>query len=126
MADFYLLQAEHTDPARLKRERERARALRQSAWGHRLLQKGLCHYCEKRFSAKELTLDHIVPLARGGSSQPGNLVAACRPCNQAKGLETPVDSLFRALEAERQSREEVPSEKSSGGSPGFLGDERKF
>ena len=107
MADFYALDPQHTNPERLKRERERARELRRSSWGQRLLQKGVCHYCEGRFPPQNLTLDHIVPLARGGMSRPGNLVAACRPCNQAKGLETPVEALFKALAAERERQPET-------------------
>lgn len=35
--------------------------------------------------ADDLTLDHVVPLARGGSSKRDNLVVACRACNAAKG-----------------------------------------
>jgi 5-methylcytosine-specific restriction protein A len=101
MSEFYILDSEHTDPGRLKREREKARQLRKSAWGRRLLQQGVCHYCEQRFSPEKLTLDHRVPLARGGKSQPGNLVPACLPCNQSKGLETPVEALFRQLAAEK-------------------------
>ena len=31
------------------------------------------------------TLDHVHPVARGGSHLPGNLVAACAPCNRLKG-----------------------------------------
>ena len=34
--------------------------------------------------AKELTMDHIVPLARGGKSTKGNVVPACKACNNAK------------------------------------------
>jgi 5-methylcytosine-specific restriction endonuclease McrA len=56
-------------------------------------QKGLCHYCRRPMTAatrngddpRSATLDHVVPVADGGDSSPGNLVAACRACNQAKG-----------------------------------------
>lgn len=31
------------------------------------------------------TIDHVVPLAQGGSNHPFNLVAACSPCNNRRG-----------------------------------------
>ena len=33
----------------------------------------------------EATLDHVYPVARGGAHVPGNIVAACAPCNRMKG-----------------------------------------
>jgi hypothetical protein len=44
----------------------------------------MCQYCDKRFSAQELTLDHIVPQSKGGPSTWDNLVAACQTCNRRK------------------------------------------
>lgn len=41
-----------------------------------------CQYCGKR---GELTFDHVVPRARGGVTSWQNVVAACSPCNLAKG-----------------------------------------
>lgn len=43
---------------------------------------GRCAYCP---STENLTLDHIVPLCRGGQHAPGNLQAACAACNSSKG-----------------------------------------
>ena len=43
-------------------------------------------------------MDHVVPVARGGTSTRGNVVPACRACNAAKKLETPAESLMRELE----------------------------
>lgn len=42
-----------------------------------------CAYCLS--SSEELTMDHIVPLSRGGSHTADNVVPACRPCNSKKG-----------------------------------------
>lgn len=94
---YYELQSEDVDPRRLKQEREKARKLRQSNWWRSKAQSGICHYCEGRFSPTELTMDHLVPLARGGKSTPGNLVPACKPCNSDKKLHTPVEMLLEAL-----------------------------
>ena len=43
-----------------------------------------CQYCGKRFMAKELTFDHVVPRSRGGASNWTNIVAACGPDNLKK------------------------------------------
>jgi 5-methylcytosine-specific restriction endonuclease McrA len=68
----------------LQRERARARALRASAWWKRRLQAGRCGYCEAPTPPRALTMDHRVPLVRGGRSIKANLVPACRACNAAK------------------------------------------
>ena len=95
--DYFILNAEFTHPQRLKKEREKARKLKKSAWWHSLLQRGLCHYCGKKFERGALTMDHVVPLARGGESTRGNIVPACRDCNQDKKLITPVEELIKKL-----------------------------
>lgn len=56
----------------------------------------VCYYCGigisilpgKRYHPCRLTIDHLVPLVRGGSSDLTNLVAACSGCNSAKGSMT--------------------------------------
>jgi 5-methylcytosine-specific restriction enzyme A len=101
--DYYLLDPSHTDPARVRREREKARKLRKSNWWVALANRGLCHYCGKNFRPAELTMDHVVPIARGGTSTPGNIVAACRACNRGKKLGTPAESLLGALGGEPAS-----------------------
>ena len=44
-----------------------------------------CVYCGTALSLEVATLDHVYPLAKGGPHVPGNLVAACAPCNRRKG-----------------------------------------
>jgi 5-methylcytosine-specific restriction endonuclease McrA len=73
--------------AELRRERVRARELRNSPWWKRKCSAGVCHYCGKQVGAKALTMDHVVPLARGGRSTKGNVVPACKDCNTAKKSE---------------------------------------
>jgi 5-methylcytosine-specific restriction endonuclease McrA len=46
-----------------------------------------CAYCGSK--KEKLTLDHIIPKSRGGSSTFENCVASCRPCNNHKGCRTP-------------------------------------
>jgi 5-methylcytosine-specific restriction endonuclease McrA len=47
-------------------------------------QKGRCWYCGKKVGDK-YEVDHRVPLSRGGSNAPENLVIACQFCNRSKG-----------------------------------------
>jgi len=75
----------------IKRERRKARELRSSEWWRRKLAKGICFYCGRAFPAKELTMDHIVPVARGGKSTKGNIVTACKECNNAKKQLLPIE-----------------------------------
>jgi 5-methylcytosine-specific restriction endonuclease McrA len=51
--------------------------------------KNKCQYCGKRFSATDLTLDHVVPRVQGGGNSWSNLVCACMKCNTKKGGRTP-------------------------------------
>jgi 5-methylcytosine-specific restriction endonuclease McrA len=44
-----------------------------------------CHYCGDVFDSREMTLDHVIPLCRGGKNVPDNLVPCCTGCNAAKG-----------------------------------------
>ena len=44
-----------------------------------------CQYCYKRFSANELTFDHLVPRCLQGKTKWENVVSACTTCNLKKG-----------------------------------------
>lgn len=79
------------DEADLRRERRKARELRQSQWWKRRCAKGRCHYCARPTPARDLTMDHIVPLARGGRSTRGNVVPACKDCNNRKKSLLPME-----------------------------------
>jgi 5-methylcytosine-specific restriction endonuclease McrA len=49
----------------------------------------LCMYCAQRFTAAELSRDHIRPFSQGGQDTWNNVVTACRRCNNAKASRTP-------------------------------------
>ncbi|MFH2093048.1 MAG: HNH endonuclease signature motif containing protein [Pseudomonadota bacterium] len=72
------------DESILKKERNKARLLRASQWWKRKCSTGICHYCQHRFSPKDLTMDHVIPLVRGGKSEKYNLVPCCKTCNTQK------------------------------------------
>lgn len=46
---------------------------------------GLCFWCSLALTAETATIDHKIPLARGGSNAQDNTVLACEPCNREKG-----------------------------------------
>ena len=54
-------------------------------------QRGLCAVCGGPVQRKgrQSHVDHVVPLAAGGSVRFGNLQLLCRLCNQRKGAQTP-------------------------------------
>jgi 5-methylcytosine-specific restriction endonuclease McrA len=79
------------DDAEIRREKAKARELRGSAWWKRRVGAGRCSYCARPTPPRELTMDHRVPLVRGGRSTKGNLVAACKACNTAKKYLLPVE-----------------------------------
>jgi 5-methylcytosine-specific restriction endonuclease McrA len=56
-----------------------------------------CQYCGVKGNAFELTLDHILPSSRGGRTEPENLCAACKTCNQRKGDRTPEEARMPLL-----------------------------
>ena len=75
----------------LKRERHRARELRETQWWKRRLAKGVCYYCNRQVGTVNLTMDHVVPLSRGGKSKKGNIVPACKECNNKKKYLLPIE-----------------------------------
>ena len=90
----------HRDEAHIKRERSKARELRSTPYFQELFRRGECYYCHGKFPPEELTLDHIVPVARGGRSTRGNLVVCCRACNQRKKFLTPAEIILRELDGQ--------------------------
>ncbi len=78
-----------------RKEKAKARKLRQSQWWKNKVAEGTCHYCGDRFDPADLTLDHIVPIARGGKSTRSNVVPSCKQCNSTKKYYTPAELILR-------------------------------
>ena len=79
------------DDAFFRAERQKARELRKSRWWQQKTASGLCWYCQRKVPIKELTMDHVVPLAKGGRSVKSNLVPCCKDCNNAKKASLPTE-----------------------------------
>lgn len=58
-----------------------------------------CRYCGATAPDAKLTVDHVTPVALGGSDDPSNLVAACRDCNYGKASSNPDASLVTDVKA---------------------------
>ena len=68
---------------RRRKEAKRAGDLTRQEWlDIKARADGRCFYCRE---ARALTMDHLVPLSAGGPHTASNVVAACWPCNKAKG-----------------------------------------
>ncbi|MGN7613210.1 HNH endonuclease [Magnetococcales bacterium HHB-1] len=73
----------------VEQERRKAKELKRTQWWKNRLGEGKCSYCGERFPPKELTMDHKVPLIRGGKTSRSNCVPACKECNREKENMTP-------------------------------------
>lgn len=93
MDEFFVPASE----AHQKKEKAKARELRQGQWWKGQLAKGVCYHCEKRFHPSELTMDHLIPIARGGKSDKKNCVPSCKECNTKKGYKTKAEMAFEEL-----------------------------
>lgn len=70
---------------------------------------GSCFYCGETFEA--LIVEHVVPLARGGTYDPWNLVRACVSCNSKKNDKVPSEwcpDHEKAVEIERRFSNILP------------------
>lgn len=102
MADWIEFEA---DPAHVKRERAKARELRASPWWRTKIAEGVCHYCGKKVGASALTMDHVIPVARGGKSTRANCVPCCKDCNNKKRALTPAEQILSKLFPEDSDKE---------------------
>lgn len=50
----------------------------------RAAQAGICAYCAYQYDPDELTIDHIIPVRRGGRHEAANICLCCSRCNSSK------------------------------------------
>ena len=86
------------DDKHVAREKQKAKELRQSQWWKNEIAKGRCHYCGRTFPPDALTMDHVLPIVRGGKSTKGNIVPCCKQCNNDKKYLTPAEIILKKLE----------------------------
>lgn len=82
------------NPHKVREQINRRRALKEAAPGDVTIEQfwsrcerlgWRCVYCGDPLPKSNATMDHVVPLSRGGSNGIENIVPACRPCNASKG-----------------------------------------
>lgn len=81
---------------------QRRRAVRRSAPGRGVSKEvwlgvcelfdGVCAYC---LTAKATSMDHVVPMAKGGAHDVDNIVPACKSCNSRKGVKSILEFAMR-------------------------------
>ncbi len=86
--DYFIIEVTEQE---IKREKEKARELRKTQWWKSRVAKGVCHFCGEEFPPAGLTMDHLVPIVRGGKSTRGNVVPACKECNNRKKHMLPME-----------------------------------
>ena len=79
------------DDGQIRSERAKARDLRKTRWWQQKTASGKCFFCEKKVKFKDLTMDHLLPLARGGRSTKDNIVPCCKTCNTRKKSMLPLE-----------------------------------
>ncbi len=89
MSDF--LDFDGVDDAEIRRQKAKAREMRKTRWWQQKTSAGKCWYCGGKTAFKDLTMDHLVPLARGGKSTRENIVPSCKSCNTIKKSMLPLE-----------------------------------
>ena len=59
---------EHVDPLELYQE-----------------QNGVCYMCLEQFNFKDMEMDHLIPICKGGKHEVSNVKMCCGTCNKKKG-----------------------------------------
>ncbi len=60
-------------------------------------QEGNCTGCRTHFPFRNLTIDHVVPQAKGGTDHPDNLQLLCGACNSTKGMGTQEELIAKLI-----------------------------
>jgi 5-methylcytosine-specific restriction endonuclease McrA len=71
---------------------------------------GCCAYCGRKLYKSITEIDHVIPMSKGGTGWPSNLVPACRSCNAKKWAYLG----WKPLPIYIRRKKEMPQQKSSG------------
>ena len=61
-----------------------------------------CQYCNVLMAKSSATIDHIIPVSRGGRTDYDNCVACCKTCNNTKGGKLPREAGMYPLKTPKQ------------------------
>ena len=54
-----------------------------------------CYLCCKQVPSSEIELDHLIPVAQGGTSEPENVAVTCRSCNRSRGASMDIRQVLK-------------------------------
>jgi 5-methylcytosine-specific restriction endonuclease McrA len=60
-------------------------------------QSAYCFWCGEHTNNKDATLDEIIPRSHGGRQNWGNIVMACRACNEARADTCPTEVVIEQV-----------------------------
>lgn len=61
-----------------------------------------CQYCSQKPPIHQLTMDHVIPIVKGGKKSWENITTACRACNLKKGGRTPEEANMKIKQLPKQ------------------------
>jgi 5-methylcytosine-specific restriction endonuclease McrA len=79
----------------LKDYLRRTRTVRFSKSNVYLRDSYVCAYCSNTVFKKTATIDHVLPISKGGKTSWDNIVTACMPCNSTKSNRTDIKPLYK-------------------------------
>ena len=80
-----------------------------------------CPYCGTDVSGRVGTIDHKIPVSRGGTSEPDNLAIICQRCNSSKNDSTPEEyHAYRSVRAAKRISQKQKHRQAIGDSQGWL------
>ena len=79
---------------RIKRAKKEVRFSRANIYQR---DKYICQYCGIKYTAEDLTFDHVIPQVQGGEATWENIVTACLSCNNKKGGRTPQEARMKLI-----------------------------
>lgn len=88
----------------------------------KLMNRGVdkCHWCEKPLTIDSSTLEHIIPLSRGGLDNDNNTTLACAPCNNNRGSEMPEIDCHKKQKVIEQVKRSLPRKNLNDGDQALL------
>ena len=89
------LEWKRTTDKRWQRAADTADGTITNEWLDYILETPMCPYCCTAITPDTATIDHIVPIARGGRHTADNLAAVCAKCNRSKHASSLVGYLQR-------------------------------
>jgi hypothetical protein len=100
MTDYFIT----VDEDHIKREKAKAREMRNSPWWKRKRSSGICYYCGKKFKPADLTMDHLPD--RAAESRYREPVPACRVQHRGYLLPMEWEEYLETLKKGQESEKE--------------------